>query len=544
MSNECRIGLVMAGAVSAGAYTAGVIDFLVQALDEWERARSTDAAGTPAHRVTISVLSGASAGGMTAAMLAGILAGRRHVPVTGADPGLTVNDNVLFQSWVNDIDIVALLGTADLADEAPLRSLLDSSPLDRIAQGALPLNVAGQRQAYADEYLELLLTLSNLRGVPYNLPFANDGAAERPGHGLHQHQDYLHFRFGNQTLPDLRRPLDWAMQGPEWNVLRQGALATGAFPVGLAARRIEQPGPIYNARTFDAPGTGKLINGQCDCHANKAIPPAWGVGASAPQDYAFVSVDGGVFNNEPFELARRALANGGRNERDPVLADRIMLAIDPFPDVTDFPSETAAYRDPDDLFAVVKALIGAFVNQSRFKPGELVLATTAPSASRRLIAPDRNGAAPDEPQLASGPLGGFAGFLDRRLRYHDFMLGRANCQGFLRDHFHLPAQNAIFAGNGAAQAAPVGAMLPVIPLLGSANAPIAVPSWPKIPKAELDRIEALIAKRVAKVLPHLLATLNVSRLVAFLIHMIKSRGWVKRIRNTIQQQLQLARLIA
>jgi hypothetical protein len=30
-----EIGLVMAGAVSAGAYTAGVVDFLIQALDQW-----------------------------------------------------------------------------------------------------------------------------------------------------------------------------------------------------------------------------------------------------------------------------------------------------------------------------------------------------------------------------------------------------------------------------------------------------------------------------------------------------------------------------
>ena len=30
-----EIGLVMAGAVSAGAYTAGVVDFLIRALDQW-----------------------------------------------------------------------------------------------------------------------------------------------------------------------------------------------------------------------------------------------------------------------------------------------------------------------------------------------------------------------------------------------------------------------------------------------------------------------------------------------------------------------------
>jgi len=33
------IGLNMAGAISAGAYTAGVIDFLIDALDTWYAAR-------------------------------------------------------------------------------------------------------------------------------------------------------------------------------------------------------------------------------------------------------------------------------------------------------------------------------------------------------------------------------------------------------------------------------------------------------------------------------------------------------------------------
>lgn len=37
---DFEIGLVMAGAVSAGAYTARVIDFLLQALKEWEMAKN------------------------------------------------------------------------------------------------------------------------------------------------------------------------------------------------------------------------------------------------------------------------------------------------------------------------------------------------------------------------------------------------------------------------------------------------------------------------------------------------------------------------
>jgi len=66
---EFQIALALSGAISAGAYTAGVFDFLIQALDEWENARSGkyleqgDDPGTiPNHFVGIKAISGASAG--------------------------------------------------------------------------------------------------------------------------------------------------------------------------------------------------------------------------------------------------------------------------------------------------------------------------------------------------------------------------------------------------------------------------------------------------------------------------------------------------
>src|SRR5690349_1151112 len=76
-----EIGLVMAGAISAGAYTAGVIDFLIEALDEWEAAKrharenpdDPKSRECPMHEVKIKVMAGASAGGMTAAIAAGML---------------------------------------------------------------------------------------------------------------------------------------------------------------------------------------------------------------------------------------------------------------------------------------------------------------------------------------------------------------------------------------------------------------------------------------------------------------------------------------
>ena len=52
--NTFRIGLCMAGAVSAGAYTAGVMDYLLEALEEWEKRKGQP--GVPTHKVAIPVM--------------------------------------------------------------------------------------------------------------------------------------------------------------------------------------------------------------------------------------------------------------------------------------------------------------------------------------------------------------------------------------------------------------------------------------------------------------------------------------------------------
>ena len=70
-----EIGLAMAGAISAGAYSGGVFDFLVQALDEWERVKAQQLPDIPNHQVIIKVVSGASAGATTGAIGAAALAG-------------------------------------------------------------------------------------------------------------------------------------------------------------------------------------------------------------------------------------------------------------------------------------------------------------------------------------------------------------------------------------------------------------------------------------------------------------------------------------
>ncbi|SAL85170.1 hypothetical protein AWB68_07588 [Caballeronia choica] len=64
-----EIGIVLAGAISAGAYSSGVVDFLIEALDAWEAAKEAERKtgrpqnewSVPPHDVVLRVFAGASA---------------------------------------------------------------------------------------------------------------------------------------------------------------------------------------------------------------------------------------------------------------------------------------------------------------------------------------------------------------------------------------------------------------------------------------------------------------------------------------------------
>src|SRR5579884_284236 len=170
-----KIGINMAGAISAGAYTAGVLDFLTEALDEWYAAKQRGDA-VPMHDVVIEVFSGASAGGMCAAISSVMLyQDFQHIH----DVNQRNTNNIFYESWVNTIDIVPLLETSDLAKGAAVDSLLNSSIIDRIADTVLkPRNSAPVLRPYVSSTLTLFLSLTNLRGVPYSLNGEAPGSIE------------------------------------------------------------------------------------------------------------------------------------------------------------------------------------------------------------------------------------------------------------------------------------------------------------------------------------------------------------------------------
>ncbi len=515
-----EIGLVMAGAISAGAYTAGVIDFLLQALDEWEEAKAKGTA--PPHQIKLKVMAGASAGGMTAAIATAALCGDL-TPVTGPPrPGEEIN-NPLYDSWVNRIDIEHLLRNDDLkAPEAQVKSLLDSTVLGVIADSALNVKPTGRGRSYLPDLLHVILTVTNLRGVPYNITLRGN---TRAGHGMSLHADYMHFALSDDgskgaagafSLDRHRMRSDLI---DHWEALKGAALATGAFPVGLAPRTLTRRlthlnGTIkddYSERKWPISAPGKLdAKGQCQCEEAMLMPPFWPENLPENYPYEFLCVDGGVMNNEPLELARRILmGSDDHNSRAPEDAKRAVILIDPFPNTAPFERE---YKAEDGLLNVIAGLFGSLKNQARFKPEEIALALKEDVASRFMIAPSRNlpDGAPDENSIASSSLGGFGGLLSRAFRDHDFQLGRRNCQQFLRKHFSLPdgnnKKNPLFADWDDWD--PTGKEryrvqkddgewhLPIIPLVGSADKEVEQLPWPGYSEREFETLTEQVEARL------------------------------------------------
>jgi Patatin-like phospholipase len=489
-----EIGLVMAGAVSAGAYTAGMIDYLLEALDAWEEAKKEATANlnndakVPMHKVRIRVMSGASAGGMVCAITASELLHREKEKKTNGGKLPAAYQSLLYQAWVKKIDIDPLLKTGDIDNGKPVYSLLNTDSFEEIADtiilgGANNIPKYEPLPDYIDPELKMYLTLSNLRGLPYE--FNLKGETGLP-YGMTDNADYQYFELSQKT------------QKSQWHKLRNAAIATGAFPVGLKARLIERDTTEYATRlTKD----GRDISGKLKLNTVKGVA------------YPFVAVDGGVLNNEPIELARSVLAPAvptkatGKSitelkieERDTLVAGKhALVIIDPFPNFSDT-GKPATLKDTR-LLSILVPIISALRSQNLFKPEEMMMASAQNNHTRFLVAPVRkNKGGSIAPQaLACGFLGGFGGFLLEDFREHDYRLGRRNAQKFLMDYFVLP-EHLIEALNG--NTVPVsGKELPIIPIIKDSVAAIEQGEdnpWPCYSQEQLDALAPKVRKRIGR----------------------------------------------
>ncbi len=415
----------MAGAVSAGAYTAGVLDFLTEALDAWYAAKAEGLA-VPQHDVTLESLTGASAGGICAAISAVLL---REDFAHIHDVSLSGTSNRLYESWVNRIDIRDLLATGDLIKGATVVSLLDSSIIQQIGDYALaPGAPKIPARAYLAPNLTLFLSLTNLRGVPYSLTGGAPGSVEET---TFYYGDRIRFETVNGAPPAaaLAHPIDFSQPGtPAWTLLKTAAIATGAFPVFLAPQILPRTTAEYATPPWEPVSSTVTL-------------PAPNFPPGMNPAYATLNVDGGVNNNDPFNFAHdylNSLAPPTETDgTDPCRVDRAAIDIAPFPTITPFDPDYQPAKNAG-IFSAFSQLISSLISQSRFYGESLQTIMEGRAFDRFVIAPS------GEPNaLQCGSLDAFGGFFSRGFRAHDYLLGRRNCQQFLREYFVLPKENPI-----------------------------------------------------------------------------------------------------
>jgi hypothetical protein len=284
-----------------------------------------------------------------------------------------------------------------------------------------------------------------------------------------------------------------------WQNMAETALASGAFPLFLKPRELSRPCSDYDTRRVVVPGDSTTI--PPSPAKAELIPPHWT--DNPPDPYRYLCVDGGSMNNEPIELARIELAGLlGRNPRDGMEAHRAVVLIDPFVE----PDEQGPASDHGLLNAAF-GMFKAWIEQCRCKQADLALAKDETIYSRFLVSPSRGEgrSISNNFNIASSLLGGFGGFLDERFRQHDYLLGRRNCQNFLREHFKLPAGNPLFKGwnpdlkndprylSKTSQGVPE---LPIIPLMGRLQNDQGMPAWPKVyTRQKLNELQTQIGQR-------------------------------------------------
>ena len=475
--DKIDLGLVMAGAVSAGAYTAGVVDFLTEALDVWEANKKIDKA--PPHKVNLKVISGASAGGMTAGILAKMLYQNfEHFH----HQHNTTPKNDLYKAWVEEVSFSELLATDDIKAEG-VKSILNGNMVKRIAGKLIVEDThfyekKQKLREYVDPELEVYYTLANLKGVPYDVTFQGNA---NQFHRLFIYSDYIRFKI-NQS-GNLEYNLKTSAEHSEIiNLYASSAVATGAFPVGLPAVQLNRKANDYQDRLYYVPNQQGYME-------PAKITPDWK--ESDLEDYDFVSVDGGTFNNEPFNLAFQKLQEKMENRQ-------AIIMVDPFPNDTEFDVHKQLGTD---LLSVLGNLIKALLGQARFRIEDLYKAYNEKSNDRFLVAPKRSDTFTMFP-IACGYLDGFSGFLSRSFRQHDYQLGRRNCQRFLTQYFRLPADNTLFKNWNPASKEDYLIVedgkeyLPIVPVMKPLKDEIPQPCYPKYNDYEVKEFESLIDNRV------------------------------------------------
>jgi hypothetical protein len=271
-----KLAITIAGAVSLGSYESGVAFEILDAVaqhNQW-----ADANHLPDERFEIDVLTVASAGGMTSAIIA------QRLLYDGASLN-NPYDNPLFNAWVSTVDIEKLL--ARDPEEDVTHSVLSSDFVTGIsktflmgrypdpAQPVPPPEPQPHPALPSDCKLQLGLALSNLNGVDYDRSTMSGNS-------------FVYTRHEDQLVRALDQASDDRWQ--TWETIRAAAVACGAFPVAFRVQDL-----LRNITEYTSPWLVKRVWDGLPCTT-------------------FTYTDGGVFQNEPLGMAKNLVEAlpGGR----------------------------------------------------------------------------------------------------------------------------------------------------------------------------------------------------------------------------------------
>jgi predicted acylesterase/phospholipase RssA len=437
-----RLALILSGASSLGSFEAGVLTELLWTLDH--TARQAD----PSRRWTLDIITGASAGAMTAALVArAVMADHKA-------------NRALHAAWVEEIDI------RDLLREPPATALLSKEPIRAIAARHLTTPPPNATPAsFAPERLRLRFTLANMNGVDWRYPLARDADAAFVATFF---ADGIRFDVDRTNVRDAEF----------WGRVRTASIASGNFPLAFVPELLTRDERDFRAHalkpfleTFTYCDGGLFDNEPVGEAIDLALEQD---GGTISPDRAFVLVDANL--NRSRHAARFT-------EREPLLANAMRLAsmVRGEATVRDWlksqrVNNEVAWRD-----LVLEDLV-AMVRDNRIENGEAFSASLERTAgeivaTKRAIFPDRYpagyleqsltrtreshsarlvgltalqqdilvriifllnsvagldkkqqlniGIIYTEPRLTAGDtLGAFGGFFHRDWREHDYRLGR------------------------------------------------------------------------------------------------------------------------
>jgi len=330
-----KLAIAISGAVSLGSFESGVMYEIIEAIAQHNQHPET----TEDQKILIDVITGASAGAMTAAILAQKL-------LFEADKLRSPYQNDIYRAWVEESDIHTLLQFRDY--DNPDMAILSSGFVQQVGNKYLLSRYnsssppATQRHPAVADNIHLGIALSNLNGFDFKINLTNiQGRLNSQDNSFTytKHKDcYITQIQGNQQ--DDQRNL--------WELIKRIAIASGSFPFAFQVQeitRISSDSAYKGSVFYTKPEPGKEPN---------------------KKDFAYT--DGGIFENEPLGMAislAKKLDTSPQDYDPRYYEKRFFLYVAPGPKSSGVnPKFTAAQAT---YVNTARALAGAIFTQSRFQ---------------------------------------------------------------------------------------------------------------------------------------------------------------------------------